>query len=109
MGAVATAIAVNIPQMKTAANLVLVGPMGAGKSVVGSRLAARLGLDFVDLDAAIERDAGASVRELFEREGMRTAVTFAGPRASAAIASTTAESMPPDRPSHTFSKPFLRQ
>ena len=69
MGAVATAIAVNIPRMKTAANLVLVGPMGAGKTVVGSRLAARIGLDFVDLDAAIERDAGASIRELFEREG----------------------------------------
>lgn len=43
--------------------------MGAGKSAVGRRLAARLGLAFVDTDAEIERRAGASVREIFEREG----------------------------------------
>lgn len=55
--------------MKTAANLVLVGPMGAGKSVVGRRLAGRLGLAFVDLDAAIEQSAGTSIAELFAREG----------------------------------------
>ena len=55
--------------MKTAANLVLVGPMGAGKSVVGRRLAGRLGLAFVDLDAAIEQSTDASIAELFAREG----------------------------------------
>jgi shikimate kinase len=47
----------------------LVGMMGAGKSAVGARLAERLGLRFVDTDAEIEREAGASVAELFEREG----------------------------------------
>ena len=47
----------------------LVGMMGAGKSAVGSRLAERLGVRFVDTDAEIEREAGESVAELFEREG----------------------------------------
>lgn len=55
--------------MKSAPNLVLVGPMGAGKTVVGSRLAGRLGLDFVDLDAAIARSAGSSISELFATQG----------------------------------------
>ncbi|MDQ2702990.1 MAG: shikimate kinase [Pseudomonadota bacterium] len=55
--------------MKTAPNLVLVGPMGAGKTVVGSRLAGRLGLDFVDLDTAIAQAADASIAELFATEG----------------------------------------
>jgi shikimate kinase len=43
--------------------------MGAGKSSVGRALAARLGREFVDTDAEIEKTAGASVREIFEREG----------------------------------------
>jgi shikimate kinase len=47
----------------------LVGMMGAGKSAVGARLAARLALPFHDTDAEIEREAGASVAELFAREG----------------------------------------
>lgn len=47
----------------------LVGAMGAGKSAVGARLAARLGLPFTDADAEVERAAGASVAELFAREG----------------------------------------
>ncbi|MDG6347716.1 shikimate kinase [Luteimonas sp. 8-5] len=55
--------------MKTAPNLVLVGPMGAGKTVVGSRLAGRLGLAFIDLDATIADAAGKSVPELFATRG----------------------------------------
>lgn len=47
----------------------LVGMMGAGKSAVGARLAARLALPFHDTDAEIEREAEASVTELFAREG----------------------------------------
>ena len=43
--------------------------MGAGKSAVGALLAERLGCDFVDTDAMIERTAEASVAELFAREG----------------------------------------
>lgn len=47
----------------------LVGMMGAGKSTVGPALAAHLGRPFVDTDAEIEREAGASVSAIFEREG----------------------------------------
>lgn len=49
--------------------IVLVGLMGVGKSTVGRRLAARLGLDFVDADAEIELAAGLTVAEIFERFG----------------------------------------
>jgi shikimate kinase len=47
----------------------LVGLMGAGKSAIGKRLAARLGLPFVDADNEIERAAGCSIAEFFERHG----------------------------------------
>jgi shikimate kinase/3-dehydroquinate synthase len=43
--------------------------MGAGKSAVGRRLAARLGLPFVDTDAEIEAAAGTTISGLFQREG----------------------------------------
>jgi shikimate kinase len=55
--------------MIAAPNLVLVGPMGAGKSSIGRRLAGRLGLRFVDADRAIEEATGASVPVIFELEG----------------------------------------
>jgi shikimate kinase len=47
----------------------LTGMMGAGKSSLGPRLAARMGRRFVDTDQEIERSAGQSVAELFAREG----------------------------------------
>jgi shikimate kinase len=49
--------------------IVLVGLMGVGKSTVGRRLAKRLGLTFVDSDAAIEDAAGYSAAEVYERYG----------------------------------------
>jgi shikimate kinase len=47
----------------------LVGLMGAGKSAIGKRLAIRLGLPFVDADDEIERAAGCSIAEFFDRFG----------------------------------------
>jgi len=47
----------------------LVGMMGAGKSSVGKRLAARLNLPFRDADEEIEKAAGCSITEIFERYG----------------------------------------
>lgn len=47
----------------------LVGMPGSGKSTVGPELASRLGVPFVELDDAIQRAAGTSVREIFENEG----------------------------------------
>ena len=55
--------------MQAAQNLVLVGPMGAGKSSIGRRVAERFGLRFVDLDEEIERRTGASVATIFDCEG----------------------------------------
>ena len=43
--------------------------MGSGKTVVGRRLAARLGLDFIDSDQEIENCAQLSVTEIFARHG----------------------------------------
>ena len=51
--------------------LVLVGLMGAGKTAVGRRLAARLGLAFVDADQEIETAAGCSIDDIFTRYGER--------------------------------------
>jgi shikimate kinase len=50
-------------------SIVLVGMMGAGKSSIGRRLAARLGIPFVDADAEIESAAGMTIPEIFESHG----------------------------------------
>ncbi len=49
--------------------IVLVGMMGAGKSTVGRRLAARLRVPFLDADIEIEAAAGMSIPEIFETHG----------------------------------------
>ena len=55
--------------MNPAPNLVLVGPMGAGKSSIGRRVAERFGLCFVDADHAIEQRTGATISAIFEHVG----------------------------------------
>lgn len=55
--------------MNPASNLILVGPMGAGKTTIGKRLASRFDLRFVDSDHYIEQRTGARVTTIFELEG----------------------------------------
>jgi shikimate kinase/3-dehydroquinate synthase len=50
-------------------SIVLVGMPGAGKSSIGRRVAARLGLAFLDADAEIESAAGLPITEIFARYG----------------------------------------
>ena len=50
-------------------SVVLVGMMGAGKSTIGRRLAARLRLPFLDADTEIEAAAGMSIPDIFESHG----------------------------------------
>ncbi|MGO8910883.1 MAG: shikimate kinase [Bradyrhizobium sp.] len=52
-----------------ARSVVLVGMMGAGKSTIGRRLSARLGMPFLDADAEIEAAAGMSIPDIFESRG----------------------------------------
>ena len=51
--------------------IVLVGLMGAGKSKIGRRLAARIGLPFFDSDPEIEAAAGETIEEIFANRGER--------------------------------------
>jgi shikimate kinase len=50
-------------------SIVLVGMMGAGKSSIGRRLSARLGVPFVDADTEIESAAGMTIPEIFQMHG----------------------------------------
>lgn len=55
--------------MNPAPNLFLVGPMGAGKTTIGRRVADALTLPFFDLDHEIEARHGVSIALIFELEG----------------------------------------
>ena len=50
-------------------SIALTGFMGTGKTVVGKVLAEKLGKEFVELDALIERKAGKSIPEIFQQGG----------------------------------------
>jgi shikimate kinase len=53
--------------MKT--GIALIGFMGTGKTAVGRRLAEKLGKEFIELDALIEKKAGKPIPEIFHKEG----------------------------------------
>jgi shikimate kinase len=53
--------------MKT--SIALIGFMGTGKTAVGRVLAARLGKEFIELDAVIEKKAGKTIPEIFQQDG----------------------------------------
>lgn len=55
--------------MNPSPNLFLIGPMGAGKSSIGRRLAQHFDMPCIDLDAFIEERTGASVATIFDIEG----------------------------------------
>ncbi len=55
--------------LKSPSHIVLVGPMGAGKSRIGRLLATRLQWLFVDLDSCIEAEARATISSIFASEG----------------------------------------
>ncbi|EKE77092.1 shikimate kinase AroK [Gallaecimonas xiamenensis] len=50
-------------------NIILIGPMGAGKSTIGRQLAQDLHLEFYDSDHEIERRTGADINWVFDVEG----------------------------------------
>ena len=50
-------------------NIILIGPMGSGKTTVGKQLAKRLRMDFVDSDHMIEERCGVSISTIFDIEG----------------------------------------
>jgi shikimate kinase len=52
--------------------IVLVGFMGAGKTTVGTLLAARLGLPFADSDQVLEDHSGRPIRQIFAEDGEPT-------------------------------------
>jgi shikimate kinase len=64
-----SAQSVSIPSYAAPRRIVLTGFMGSGKSTVGPLVAQRLGWTFVDVDDVIEAEAGATIAELFAREG----------------------------------------
>jgi shikimate kinase len=49
--------------------IILIGPPGAGKTTVGAKLAARLGVPFTDTDAVVEAVAGKPVSDIFISDG----------------------------------------
>ena len=53
----------------TAPRVVLVGPMGAGKTTVGRLLAERWGVPFVDTDDVVEQTEGRTVSDIFVDSG----------------------------------------
>jgi shikimate kinase len=55
--------------MIKAPNIILVGPMGAGKTTIGRLISQSMGKEFYDLDKVIEDNAGADIPWIFEREG----------------------------------------
>ena len=55
--------------MDVPSNIFLIGPMGAGKSTIGRRLAAAVDKVFVDADHALEDRTGVEIPLIFELEG----------------------------------------
>ena len=55
--------------MKSKENLVFLGMMGSGKSSIGSLVAKKLKLNFIDIDNEIEKNLKTTIKKIFEIEG----------------------------------------
>ena len=55
--------------METKENLVFLGMMGSGKSSIGSIIARKLKINFIDIDKEIEKELGSSIKKIFETKG----------------------------------------
>ena len=55
--------------MKSKENLVFLGMMGSGKSSIGSLVAKKLNLEFIDIDKEIEKKLGMNIKEIFNSKG----------------------------------------
>ena len=55
--------------MKSKENLVFLGMMGSGKSSIGSLVAKKLNLEFIDIDKEIEKKLGMNIKEIFDSKG----------------------------------------
>ena len=55
--------------MKLKKNLVFLGMMGSGKSTIGSLVAKKLKLNFIDIDREIEKKLKTTIKKIFEFKG----------------------------------------
>ena len=55
--------------MKSKESLDLLGMMGSGKSSIGSLVAKKLELDFIDIDKEIELELGTTIKKIFSEKG----------------------------------------
>ena len=55
--------------MKSKENLVFLGMMGSGKSSIGSLVAKKLKLNFIDVDDEIEKSLNTTIKKIFENKG----------------------------------------
>ena len=55
--------------MKSKKNIVLIGMMGSGKSLIGKILSKKLNLNFVDIDKKIEEIENSTISDIFKNKG----------------------------------------
>ena len=50
-------------------NIILIGFMGSGKTTIGRSLSPALGMDFIDMDEAIEKQEERTIKDIFQKDG----------------------------------------